>query len=90
MLPVGQGTGQMWLRDQFLCDVEYDIGEPLKFSRNPQVQRIDLVVPEEHCAALMDAYELVLVLGDGQRHHIPRPLRHLGEHHLECYVESPS
>jgi hypothetical protein len=88
MLPVEKATGQIWLREQFLCDVEYDISEPLSVGANLQVQRIILVVPEEHCAVLLDSYELTLVIADGQRCHIPRPLQHLGLNRLECYVES--
>src|SRR5687768_8410810 len=75
MLPMSQRTEQMWLREEFLCEVEYNIGEPLKFAYNPQVQRIDLVVLEVHCAAQLDMYDLTLMLADGQRYHIPRPLQ---------------
>jgi len=88
MLPIGKEKGYIWLRDQFLCDVDYDIGEPLSFESGPQVQRIILAVPEEHCALLLDSYELELVLADGQRCPIPRPIQHLGSNKLECYVES--
>jgi hypothetical protein len=45
-------------------------------------------VPEEHCAMLLDAYNLTLVLANGQRCPIPRPLQHLGFNWIECYVES--
>jgi hypothetical protein len=88
MLPVGKEKGHIWLRDQFLCDVDYDISNPLRSTSGPQVQRIALTVPEEHCASLLDAYDLVLVLADGQRCRIPRPIQHLGLNNLECYVES--
>jgi hypothetical protein len=88
MLPVEKATGQIWLRDQHLCDVEYEISEPLSASAMPHVQRIILVVPEEHCAALLDSYELILIMADGQRHHIPRPIQRVGLGVLECYVES--
>jgi hypothetical protein len=88
MLPVGKEKGHILLRNQFLCDVDYDIGEPLSFESGLQVQRIALTVSEEHCAALLNAYDLVLVLADGQRCPIPRPIQHLGLNNLECYVES--
>jgi len=88
MLPVEKAEGQIWLRDQHLCDVEYEISEPMSASAMPHVQRVILVVPEEHCAVLLDSYELILVMADGQRCHIPRPLQHLGLNCIECYVES--
>jgi hypothetical protein len=88
MLPVEKAKGQIWLHDKFLCDVEYDISKPLKRTDGPQVQRVTLVVPEEHCAVLLDSYDLTLVLADGQRFRIPRPLQHLGSNRIECYVES--
>ncbi len=90
MLTVEKAKGQIWLREQLLCDVEYEISEPLKRTAGPQVQRITLVVSEEHCASLLDAYELTLVMADGQRCHIPRPIQHLGSNCIECYVESSS
>jgi hypothetical protein len=88
MLPVEKDTGHIWLRGQFLCDVDYDISKPLRSDSQPQVQRIILTVSEEHCATLLDAYDLVLELANGQRCPIPRPIQHLGANHLECYVES--
>jgi hypothetical protein len=88
MLPVEKAKGQVFLGQQFLCDVDYDISEPMKASRNSNVQRIVLDVPDEHCAMLLDAYNLFLVLADGQRHRIPRPLLNSTLNHLECYVET--
>jgi hypothetical protein len=88
MLAVEKAQGQIWLRGEFLCEIEYEISALLKHTRNPHVQRITLTVPEEHCAVLLDAYELILVMADGQHHHIPRPMHHLGSNYFECYVES--
>jgi hypothetical protein len=88
VLPVEKAQGQIWLRDKFLCDIEYEISEPLRNSRTSHVQRIVLVVPEAHCATLLDAYELILVLDNGQRQPIPRPLHYKGSNRFECYVES--
>lgn len=90
MLPVEKAKGQVWLEDQFLCDVEYEISEPLKLIRKFHVQRICFVVAEEHCAVLLNAYNLTLVLASGQRCHIPRPFHHHGSGSMECYVESVS
>jgi hypothetical protein len=87
MLPIGRGNGQIWLDDRFLCDVEYAINKPLK-SRDHQVQRIIFTLEEEDCAPLLDAYGLALILADGSRHAIPRPLQQAGVGRLECYVES--
>ncbi len=90
MLPVEKAKGQIWLREQLLCDIEYEISEPMSVGVKPHVQRITLVVAEEHCAMLLDAYDLTLVMADGQRCHIPRPIQHLGSNCIECYVESSS
>lgn len=88
MLPVEKAKGQIFLHDKFLCDVEYDISDPLKRPSAPQVQRVMLTVEDEHCAVLLDAYELTLILGDGRRCPIPRPIQRTGLGCLECYVES--
>jgi hypothetical protein len=90
MLPIEKAKGQIWLDDQFLCDVEYDIGTPISVSGKLQVQRIVFTLLEEHCTALLKALGLTLVLADGQRHDIPRPFQRLGEGSLECYFESLS
>ena len=88
MLPVEKATGQLWLDEQYLCETEYEISEPFTSSNEHHVQRIKLVVPDEHCVRLLNAYNLSLVTKDGQRHPIPRPFLHRGSNHLECYVES--
>jgi hypothetical protein len=90
MLPVEKAKGQIWLHDKFLCDVEYDISEPLKMTDHPPVQRITFTLDDEHCAPLLDTYDLTLVLADGRRCAIPRPLQRVGLGSLECYVESLS
>jgi hypothetical protein len=90
MLPVEKAQGQIWLYDQFLCNVDYDIGEPLKNTDGTQVQRITLNLLDEESAPLLDAYDLTLIIADGSRCAIPRPLQHVGLGQLECYVESPS
>ena len=87
MLPVGSGSGQIWLKDEFLCNVEYKVDEARELAKRVRVQRIVLDVPEKHCEELLDAYELALVLADGQRWRIPRPLQHVGLGAVESYVE---
>jgi hypothetical protein len=88
MLAVEQGSGQIWLYDEFLCHIEYDISEALSFIDGHQVQRIFLRLLEEGCAPLLDAYDLTLVIADGSRCAIPRPLQRMGLARIECYVES--
>jgi hypothetical protein len=87
MLPVEKAKGQIWLHDKFLCDIEYDISEPLKHTDGLQVQRVAFTLDDAHCVTLLDAYELTLVLADGRRFSIPRPLQRVGLGCLECYVE---
>jgi hypothetical protein len=41
MLPVEKEKGQIWLREQLLCEVEYEVSEPLKANVEPQVQRVN-------------------------------------------------
>jgi len=86
MLPVEKAKGQIFLHDKFLCDVEYDISEPLKSTGGPQIQHITLTVEDEHCAPLLAAYGLTLVVADGECFAIPRPI--MRQARLECYVES--
>ncbi len=88
MLPVEKAKGQIFLHDEFLCDVDYNISEPLKRTGGVQVQRVTFTVEDEHCTPLLDAYELTLIIGDGRRCSIPRPLQSMGLGCLECYVES--
>jgi len=88
MLPVENGKGKIWRGDQFLCDVEYDIGEPLENTDGAQVQRILFNLPDEKSASLLDAYDLTLVSASGSRYAIPRPIQHADRSYLECYVES--
>jgi hypothetical protein len=88
MLPVGEGMGQIWLLGKYLCEVEYFVGEPMRHVGNSQVQRVILILEDEHCEKLVDAYELNLVLKDDTCVAIPRPLQSIGLGCLECYVES--
>ena len=88
MLLVEKAKGQIWLGEQCLCDVEYEVSKTMKYTGNHEVQRIILILEDEHCTTLLDAYELTLVLTDGRRCKIPRPLQHVGLGDLECYVES--
>ena len=88
MLPVEKTKGQLWLHDRFLCDGEYDISSPLQRTGDAQVQRVTLTLEDEHCDLFIDAYELILILGDGRRCSIPRPIQKVGLGCLECYVES--
>jgi len=88
MLPVEQDVGQLWLHGQFLCEVEYFISEPMDHVGNYIVQRIAFILDDKHCAKLLDAYNLILVIADGRRYAIPRPLQQIGLGCLECYVES--
>jgi hypothetical protein len=88
MLPVEQDRGQIWQDGRFLCDIDYDIDAPLTSANGHQIQRITFTVAEEDCAPLLDAYDLTLVIADGSRCEIPRPLQQVGLGRLECYVES--
>jgi hypothetical protein len=88
MLPVENAKGEILAGKQFLCMVEYEISAPILALHTPDVQRIVLEVPNEDCAALLDSYDLILVLADGRPYHIPRPILSLGTTRLECYVET--
>lgn len=88
MLPVEKAKGHIWRDDQFLCDVEYDIGELMKINGSLHIQRIVFILPEEHCVTLLNATGLTLVLADGRRFSIPRPFERVRVGCLECYVES--
>jgi len=90
MLPVEQGTGQIWLREQFLCNVEYSIGEPMRRTGTLRAQRVLLSLEDEHCDMRIDAYGLTLVTADGSRYAIPRSPHRIGLGRLEFYVESRS
>jgi hypothetical protein len=90
MLPVEQGKGQIWLREQFLCDVEYVIDEPMRRTGTLRVQRILFTLEDAHCATLLNAYGLILVTEDKGCYPIPLPLQQTGLGRLECYVESRS
>jgi hypothetical protein len=89
MLPVEQGKGQIWRRDQFLCNVEYSISARLDFADRIPVQHITLVLANKNCQPLLDAYDLTLVLADGSRWTIPRPLNLSDREHLESFIQSP-
>jgi hypothetical protein len=88
MLPVEKTKAQIWRGDQFLCDVEYDIGKPVTVNGKLHIQRVVFTLLQEHCAALLKAYDLMLVLADGRRYLIPRPLQRVELACLDCYVES--
>jgi hypothetical protein len=90
MLPIEKGRGQIWHRDQLLCDVDYEIDDPQHFSDGFPVQRITFTLPAEDCAQLLDAYDLSLVIADGRRYAIPRPIQRVSIGQMECYVESLS
>ena len=87
MLPVEKAKGKIFLQDKFLCDVEYHVSEPLKQNDELQVQHVTLTVEDEHCVPLLAAYDLVLVVADGRRFSLPRPIQR--QDRLECYVQSP-
>jgi hypothetical protein len=88
MLPIEKGSGQIWNRDRFVCDVDYAIDDPRYFNDGYPVQRITFTLPEEDCAQLLDAYDLSLVIADGRRYAIPRPIRRVSVGQMECYVGS--
>jgi hypothetical protein len=90
MLPVGQGKGQIWRSGELLCEVKYDIGEPIRRTGALRVQRILLTLEDEHCQLLVDVYGLILVMANGSQHAILRPFQLHGIGHLECYVETCS
>ena len=88
MLPVEKGKGQVWRRDQFLCDAEYDVGEPFQRNEFIDVQRVLLTVDAADCDPLLHSYDLTLVTASGKHYKIPKPFSLVGPGHLEIYIES--
>jgi hypothetical protein len=87
LLPAEQNKGAIWRDGRLLCDVEYSISELLQLTDGNPIQRVTLTLSEEDCASLLDAYDLTLVLANGTRRAIPRPLRSSDKEYLECYLE---
>ncbi len=88
MLPVESGNGQVWRRDQYLCDAQYEVSEPFQHNEFMDVQRITLTIDDADCEPLLRSYDLTLVMADGKRHQIPHPLRLTARGVLEVYLES--
>jgi hypothetical protein len=87
MLLIGRGHGELWNRDKFLCEVEYDISPPLPFFSTAIVQHIEMIVRNNACEDLLHIAGMTLVLADGSRHRLPKPLDHRhGDGHLECFL----
>jgi hypothetical protein len=89
MLPVGKGQGQLWKGDTLLCDVDYDISESLPFITAVETQHIKMIVHDYDCEQLLNVAGLILVLADGSRHRLPRPLDVTkGDGRLECFLNA--
>lgn len=89
MLPIGKGQGELWKGDTFLCKVDYDISPPLTFVTVAGTQHVNMVVHDYDCEMLLDVAGLTLVLADGSRHRLPRPLNFIeGDRKLECFISA--
>jgi hypothetical protein len=87
MLPIGSGQGELWNGSTFLCAVDYDISEPLSFVTG--TQHVKLVVHDYDCEKLLNVAGFTLVLADGSRHRLPRPINLVnGDGHLECFLSA--
>jgi hypothetical protein len=86
MLPIARGQGELWNGNRFLCAVDYDISAPLTFVTVAGMQRIQLRVHDYECEQLLNIAGLTLVLADGTRHRLPRPLNLHRAGHLECFL----
>jgi hypothetical protein len=87
MLPIGSGQGELWKGDTFLCAVDYDISPSLAFVAD--TQHIKLVVHDYDCEQLLNIAGLTLVLADGSRHRLPRPINLVsGDGRLECFLSA--
>ena len=85
MLPIGTGQGELWKGDTILCKVDYDISESLSFVTG--TQHIQLTVHDYDCEKLLNVAGLTLVLADGSRHRLPRPINLVnGDGRLECFL----
>jgi hypothetical protein len=89
MLPVGNGQGQLWKGDTFLCDVDYEISGVLPFITAGETQHVKLTVHNYDCEHLLHVAGLILVLADGSRHRLPRPIDAVqGDGRLECFLST--
>jgi hypothetical protein len=87
MLPIGRGHGELWNGSKFLCEVEYDISPPLPFVSAANMQHIEMIVRNNACEDLLHIAGITLILADGSRHRLPKPLDHRhGDGHLECFL----
>ncbi len=86
MLPIGRGQGSLWNGDRHLCKVDYDISPPLEFITIADAQRVHLVVHDYECTLLLNIAGLTLVLANGTRHRLPRPLKLSKTGHMECFL----
>ena len=89
MLPIGQGRGELWNGSKFLCTVDYDISPPLSFIAGGNVQRVEMTVRDNACEDLVRIAGLTLILADGSRHRLPKPIDLVhGDGHVECFLTS--
>ncbi len=89
MLPIGRGQGELWNGDTFLCKVDYDISPPLTFVTAAGTQHINMIVHDYDCEMMLDAAGMTLILADGSRHRLPRPINFInGDRKLECFMDT--
>ncbi|MCC6457294.1 MAG: hypothetical protein IT328_20235 [Caldilineaceae bacterium] len=87
MLPIGRGQGELWNGNRFLCAVDYDISPSLAFVTD--TQHVKLAVHDYDCEQLLNIAGLTLVLADGSRHRLPRPINFIKDDgRLECFVSA--
>lgn len=87
MLPIGKGQGELWKGDTFLCEVDYEISEPLSYVTAADAQHVTMTVHDYACEDLLHIAGLTLILTDGSRHRLPRPIDIVrGDGRLECFL----
>lgn len=89
MLPVGKGQGELWKGTTFLCKVDYEISEPLSYISAAGTQHVKMVVHDYECEKLLHVAGLTLILADGSRHRLPRPIDVImDDGNLECFLNT--
>ena len=89
MLPIGSGQGELWKGDTFLCVVDYDISPELIYVTEFGTQHVKMKVYDYDCEMLLTVAGLTLVLADGSRHRLPKPINFKnGDGRLECFLSA--
>ena len=89
MLPIGKGPGELWKGGSLLCKVEYEISEPLTIANMEGTQHVKMLVKDYDCETLLTVAGLTLILADGSRQRLPRPINLVnGDGQLECFISA--